>query len=99
VARGLEGCGVSRDAGKIALAKLAAIDQALAELAAQEAKLLAERAQVNRQLSQGETVDPVTLKPRKRRHVPELPGPVSQLEQAMAQRELQKSDTRRRFGT
>lgn len=78
------------------MAKLARIDQRLAELQAEQASLLAERSQVFVALADGEVELP-TMRRGARLHVPALPK-ISETDRARARRELNSAGLRRRLG-
>lgn len=89
---------MSKDSGKIQMAKLARIGRELAELDAKRAELVAAQASIFEALAEGETVDLRTLRKPKAPHVPKI-GPVSELDRKRARSILQETDIRRRLGT
>lgn len=82
---------------RIQMAKLARCDERMAELNAELAEVMAARAKILRELADGETVDPRTLRRLPKRHETEIPEP-SDAARALAKTSLRQAGRRRRFG-
>lgn len=86
---------MTRD-GKVKLSKLATIDHRLAELQAQQAELLAQRARIFDALAEDEGTDLTTGRKVARPHVPEIPA-VSDTDRQAARKALRDNEHRRRL--
>lgn len=87
---------MSKQSGKIAMAKLARISERRAELSAELAQLELERSKIERELAEGEK-DPRTLRRAPKQNRPAIPVP-SELDRARAKDALRLSALRRRVG-
>ena len=87
---------MTKESGKIQMAKLDRLFHKLAETRASESELFAELSSVFRQLAEGETVDLRTGKVRAKYREPVLPAVISDEDRALATEALRHNELRRR---
>jgi len=97
---------MKQETGKVQMAKLARIEQQIAELDAESTEITArrsrlqvEKAKIYEELAGGAAFDLRTAKRITTRHVPRLPTVISADDRLRAQAAIRQSSNRRRAGT